>query len=126
LCKPVLDEKVTVAELKRKVDSFIIERDWLEYQKPKDLVISIVLEASELLEKFQWLTDDEVKQALDDPEMFNAMKSELADVVTYVLNLSSRLGIDLSEAVLEKIKENERKYPVEKVKGNYRKYSEIK
>jgi dCTP diphosphatase len=126
LCKPVLDEKVTVAELKRKVDSFIIERDWLEYQKPKDLVISIVLEASELLEKFQWLTDDEVKQALDDPEMFNAMKSELADVVTYVLNLSSRLGIDLSAAVLEKIKENERKYPVEKVKGNYRKYSEIK
>lgn len=65
MCKPVLDEKVTVAELKRKVDSFIIERDWLEYQKPKDLVISIVLEASELLEKFQWLTDDEVKQALD-------------------------------------------------------------
>lgn len=126
MCKPVLDEKVTVAELKRKVDSFIIERDWLEYQKPKDLVISIVLEASELLEKFQWLTDDEVKQALDDPEMFNAMKSELADVVTYVLNLSSRLGIDLSAAVLEKIKENERKYPVEKVKGNYRKYSEIK
>lgn len=58
--------------------------------------------------------------------MFNAMKSELADVVTYVLNLSSRLGIDLSAAVLEKIKENERKYPVEKVKGNYRKYSEIK
>lgn len=54
------------------------------------------------------------------------MKSELADVVTYVLNLSSRLGIDLSAAVLEKIKENERKYPVEKVKGNYRKYSEIK
>ena len=124
--KPGLDEKVTVGELKRKVDSFIMERDWLGYQKPKDLAVSIVLEASELLEKFQWLTDEEVKQALGDPEMFNAVKSELADVVTYALNLSSRLGIDLSAAVLEKIKENEHKYPVKKVKGNYRKYSKIK
>jgi dCTP diphosphatase len=126
LSKPGLDEKVTVAELKRKVDSFIMERDWLGYQKPKDLAVSIVLEASELLEKFQWLTDEEVKQALGDPEMFNAVKSELADVVTYALNLSSRLNIDLSAAVLEKIKENEHKYPVEKVKGNYKKYSKIK
>jgi dCTP diphosphatase len=126
LSKPGLDEKVTVAELKRKVDSFIMERDWLGYQKPKDLAVSIVLEASELLEKFQWLNDEEVKQALGDPEMFNAVKSELADVVTYALNLSSRLNIDLSAAVLEKIKENEHKYPVEKVKGNYKKYSKIK
>ena len=124
--KSGLDEKVTVGELKRKVDSFIMERDWLGYQKPKDLAVSIVLEASELLEKFQWLTDEEVKQALGDPEMFNAVKSELADVVTYALNLSSRLEIDLSAAVLETIKENEHKYPVEKVKGNYRKYSKIK
>ena len=121
-----MDEKVTVAELKCKVDSFIMDRDWLGYQKPKDLAVSIVLEASELLEKFQWLTDEEVKQALGDPEMFNAVKSELADVVTYALNLSSRLNIDLSAAVLEKIKENEHKYPAEKVKGNYRKYSKIK
>jgi NTP pyrophosphatase (non-canonical NTP hydrolase) len=126
LNKHGLDEKVTVGELKRKVDSFIMERDWLGYQKPKDLAVSIVLEASELLEKFQWLTDEEVKQALGAPEMFNEVKSELADVVTYTLNLSSRLEIDLSAAVLEKIKENEHKYPVEKVKGNYRKYSKIK
>ena len=121
-----LDGKVTIAELKHKVDSFIIDRDWLEYQKPKDIAVSIVIEATELLEKFQWLTDEEVKQALCDAEMFGAVKSELADVVTYALNLSSRLGIDLSAAVLEKLGENERKYPVDKVKGHYRKYSEIK
>ena len=118
--------KVTIADLKHKVDSFIIDRDWLEYQKPKDIAVSIVIEATELLEKFQWLTDEEVKQALCDAEMFGAVKSELADVVTYALNLSSRLGIDLSVAVLEKLRENERKYPVDKVKGHYRKYSEIK
>lgn len=58
--------------------------------------------------------------------MFSAVKSELADVVTYALNLSSRLEIDLSAAVLEKLRENERKYPVDKVKGHYKKYSEIK
>jgi dCTP diphosphatase len=121
-----LDDKVTVSELKCEVDRFVKERDWLNYQKPKDLAISISIEASELLEKFQWLSDEEVEQALRDPEQFEEVKSELSDVVTYSLNLSSRLGIDLSSAVLEKIRENEQKYPVDKVKGHYKKYNEIK
>ncbi len=124
--KEGLDKKMTIAKLKSEVDRFVEERDWLSYQKPKDLAVSISIEAAELLEKFQWLSDEEVEVALGDASCFGEVKSELADVVTYALNLSSRLGIDLSSAVLEKLQENEKKYPIDKVKGKYRKYSKIK
>ena len=121
-----LDEKTTVAQLKTQVAKFTEERNWNKYHKPKDLAISISIEAGELLENFQWLTDEEIEDLSKDPEKIHRIKSELADVFAYALNLSKRLGIDISEAVLEKIKENEKKYPIEKIKGNYKKYSEIR
>jgi dCTP diphosphatase len=120
------DENTTIGELKREVKKFSGEREWLKYHNPKDLAISISIEASELLEHFQWLTDEEIERCLSNPRDFNEMKSELADVVNYSLALSNRLGIDISTCLLDKIKDNERKYPVSKVKGNYKKYSEIK
>ena len=121
----MLDQKVTVSELKERVDGFISEREWNKYHKPKDLSISIVLESSELLEHFQWLTDDEIETMLKDSQKLQQIESELADIVIYCLSLSNTLHADLSNVVLRKLEEDEKKYPSEKVKGSYRKYNQI-
>ena len=120
-----LDEKTTLEQLKKEIAKFTEERNWSKYHKPKDLAVSISIEAGELLENFQWLTDDEIERLIKDPKKMGGIRAELADVFAYALNLSNRLGIDVSEAVIEKIKENEKKYPIEKIKGDYKKYSEI-
>jgi len=121
----MLDQKVTVSELKERVDRFISEREWNKYHKPKDLSISIVLESSELLEHFQWLADDEIEIMLKDSQKLQQIESELADIVIYCLSLSNALRSDLSNVVLRKLEEDEKKYPSEKVKGSYRKYNQI-
>jgi len=121
----MLDQKVTISELKERVDRFISEREWNKYHKPKDLSISIVLESSELLEHFQWLTDDEIETMLKDSQKLQQIESELADTVIYCLSLSNALCSDLSNAVLRKLEEDEKKYPSEKVKGSYTKYNQI-
>ena len=120
-----LDEKTTVAQLKKKIARFSEERDWSKYHRPKDLAMSISIEAGELLENFQWLTDEEIENFSKDPKRLQRIKSELADVFVYALNLSNKLDIDVSRALFDKIKENEQKYPIGKIKGDYKKYSEI-
>lgn len=120
-----MDEKTTIAQIKKELENFSKERDWKKYHTPKDLAISISIESGELLESFQWLKDEEITQVLNDPKKFHRIKSELADVFAYAFTLSNRLDIDVSEAIFNKINENKRKYPVDKIKGNYRKYSEI-
>ena len=119
------DKKITIAQIKKELENFSKKRDWKKYHTPKDLAISISIEAGELLETFQWLTDEEITQVLNDPKKFHQIKSELADVFAYAFTLSNRLDIDVSEAIFDKINENEKKYPVDKIKGKYKKYSEI-
>jgi len=119
------DEKMTVDQLKKAVLKFSQERDWLKYHNPKDLAISLSIETAELLERFQWRNDKEIDQGLNNPKEFNEVKSELADVFNYALALSNRLGIDISEALLDKMRDNEKKYPINKIKGHYKKYNEI-
>ncbi len=120
-----MDKKITIAQIKNELENFSHERDWKKYHTPKDLAISISIEAGELLENFQWLTDEEITQVLNDPKKFHQIKTELADVFAYAFTLSNRLDIDVSEAIFDKINENKQKYPVDKIKGKYRKYSEI-
>ncbi|MCJ7631059.1 nucleotide pyrophosphohydrolase [Candidatus Bathyarchaeota archaeon] len=120
-----MDENTTVDQLKKAILRFSQERDWLKYHNPKDLAVSISLEAAELLEHFQWLTNEEIEQSLSNTEEFSEIKSEIADVINYALELSNRLGIDVSETVLEKIRDNEKKYPVSSIKGHYKKYDKI-
>lgn len=119
------DERTTVKELKDCIQSFIKERDWGKYHKLKDLAISISIEASELLELFQWLQDNEISYQLKESNFKDRIKEELSDVVIYSLSLSNALNLNLSEAIIEKIKHNKVKYPVEKVKGKYRKYTDF-
>ncbi len=94
---------VDVDYLRKKVAEFRDERNWIEYHNPKDLSVSVAIEAAELLELFQW------KDSGYDPKR---LEEEMADVMIYLLSLSDVTNIDLGEAVLRKIEKNSRKYPV--------------
>ncbi|EZP78212.1 MazG nucleotide pyrophosphohydrolase [Parageobacillus genomosp. 1] len=106
--------------LQQKIIEFRDARNWKQFHTPKDLAISLSLEAGELLENFQWKSSEEaVKTNLEN------IKDEIADVVIYALLLSHELGIDLEKAVIDKIKKNEQKYPIEKSFGLKKKYTEL-
>ncbi|MGG0845614.1 nucleotide pyrophosphohydrolase [Peribacillus simplex] len=107
-------------ELTEKVLQFRNERNWSQFHNPKDLAISLTLEASELLENFQWKTSEEAIE-----ERMSDIKDELADVIIYSILLSNELGIDPKEAILQKIKKNELKYPVDKAFNSKKKYTEL-
>jgi NTP pyrophosphatase (non-canonical NTP hydrolase) len=104
-------------DLTRKINQFRDDRNWRQFHNPKDLAISISLEASELLENFQWKTSEEANQ--------ENIEQELADVLIYSLMLASDLDLDLQQIIEKKLKLNEQKYPVEKSKGNKVKYTEL-
>jgi len=115
-----MDPGITFEEAKRLVAKFRDEREWLKYHTPKNLAESIAIEAAELLEVFQWKTEDECLEYAKNEEGKRRVAEELADIVIYALSLADVLEIDLGLAVLEKLEENERKYPVEKFRGRYR------
>lgn len=119
------DSIATIGELKKRVEKFRDEREWRKYHKPKDLAVSVAIEAGELMEFFQWKSDAEVQEALANPAKREEFCDELADVFNYCLLLASAAGVDLSEAVERKMSKNEAKYSVEKVKGNWKKYDEL-
>lgn len=107
-------------EIVEKILQFRKRRNWAQFHNPKDLAISLSLEAAELLECFQWSgSDTEVTQKRE------AMKEELSDVLIYALLMADRLKIDLNEAILEKIAQNEKKYPIEKAYGRSVKYDKL-
>ena len=96
------------------------DRDWKQFHNPKDLAISISLEAAELLEVFQWSGSDTLCEQKKDK-----IKEELADVINYCVLMADVCGLDMDEIVQEKIKINNEKYPVKKAKGKSDKYSEL-
>ena len=97
--------------------SFRDERDWAQFHNPKDLALAISIEAGELLELFLWKDASDVS--------VEKLKCELADVLSFSFLLAHKLGFDVIEIVMKKIKENEEKYPVEKSKGNANKYTDL-
>ena len=103
-----------------KILKFRDDRDWKQFHNPKDLAISISLEAAELLEVFQWSGADVSNEGKQDK-----IKEEVADVVNYCVLMADACELDLDEIVQEKIKINERKYPVEKAKGRRDKYDKL-
>jgi NTP pyrophosphatase (non-canonical NTP hydrolase) len=103
------------------IKKFRDERDWRQFHNPKDLAISINLEAAELLEIFQWSADDlECKDKLD------KIKEELADILNYCVLFADRYGFDLDDIIRAKIEKNEEKYPIKEAYGNKAKYTELK
>lgn len=120
-----MDSKISVDVLKQLVIDFRDERDWKQFHNPKDLAISISIEASELLELFQWKDSILVSELTHDPQQMQAVKDEIADIVIYCLSACDVLGIDLSDAIRDKLTKNSLKYPVEKAKGLAVKYKEL-
>jgi NTP pyrophosphatase (non-canonical NTP hydrolase) len=107
--------------LRDRLRAFAAARDWERFHSPKNLATALIVEAAELLEHFQWLTEDE-SRALP-PETKAEVATELADVLLYLVRLADQLGIDLHAAAAAKIAANERKYPADKVRGSARKYN---
>ncbi|MFH1487576.1 MAG: nucleotide pyrophosphohydrolase [Pseudomonadota bacterium] len=112
-----------IKELQDKVINFRDKRDWAQYHNPKDLAISISLEASELLEIFQWKNAEQVEKLKGDVETIKRVKEELGDILIYSLTLAHEFGFDADDLVHDKIQINDKKYPVEKVKGKSDKYT---
>jgi len=111
------DETVILADLRLRVAAFIDARDWQKFHTPKNLSRAIGVEASELMENFLWLTDEQAEVALEDEAKRAAVVDELADVLIYALSLANALDVDVSAAVLEKLERNEQRFPVEVWRG---------
>ncbi|TAL96789.1 MAG: nucleotide pyrophosphohydrolase [Paraburkholderia sp.] len=109
-------------ELRELVREFVNERDWDKFHTPKNLATALSVEASELLEPFQWLVSGD-RSELNDAKL-TAIRHEMADVLVYLVRLADKLDVDLFAAVLDKMAINRTKYPAGKVRGDARKYSE--
>lgn len=118
-----MPQQPSLTDLQKMIRTFCDERDWDQFHNPKDLSISLALEAAEVMEHFQWKNTEEMadhsKRHKED------VADELADVFYWVLLLSNKLDIDLVEAFQRKMKKNEAKYPIDKAKGSHKKYTEL-
>lgn len=112
-------------DLVKAVVAFRDARDWHQFHNPKDLAISICLEAAELLEPFQWKRSEEIRAFLAEDENLRRVSQEMADVLILLISMADVLGIDLVEAARAKLDENARKYPVERARGNATKYDAL-
>jgi NTP pyrophosphatase (non-canonical NTP hydrolase) len=108
--------------LQERLAEFAAARDWQQFHSPKNLVMALSVETAELVEEFQWLTEEQSRQ-LDDKRR-ERVRLELADVFIYLLRIADTLGVELLEAADDKIALNERKYPADRVRGDSRKYTE--
>ena len=109
--------------LRQQLRNFASDRDWEPFLSPKNLAMALSVEASELVEHFQWLTEEQSKRLSS--EAVTAVGHEAADVLLYLIQLSDKLGIDLIAAANRKIAMNAEKYPVDKARGTAKKYTEL-
>jgi dCTP diphosphatase len=113
----------SLLRIREALREFAAERDWEQFHTPRNLATALSVEAAELLEPFQWLTDEQGANLA--PEARAAVEQEMADVLLYLVRLADRLGVDLEQAAFAKIERNAEKYPVDKAKGSSRKYDEL-
>jgi len=119
-----MDEKTTISALKEQYRVFCEARDWDQFHSPKELAIGVATESAELLEIFRFKSDAEIEAMLKDDAVRERIGHEMADVMAFLLRMSQLHGIDLSDAFVAKMQQNERKYPVEKARGSNKKYTE--
>jgi NTP pyrophosphatase (non-canonical NTP hydrolase) len=112
-----------IKKITEKIRKFRDERDWKQFHNHKDVALSLVLEASEVLEHFQWKSSAEVEA--HGRENKEELSDELADVAIYLMELADNLGIDLPKAIDRKMKKNALKYPIAKAKGRHTKYNKL-
>lgn len=110
-------------DLRDRLRAFVAERDWAQFHSPKNLAMALAGETGELLEVFQWLTEEQSRHL--DPKARAAAADEIADVLLYLVRLADQLGLDPAAEARRKMLDNERKYPVEKSRGIAKKYTEL-
>ncbi|NLV23463.1 MAG: nucleotide pyrophosphohydrolase [Deltaproteobacteria bacterium] len=115
------DATTTLQELKERTAEFVRERDWEQFHTPKNLSMSIAIEAAELMEHFQWLTVEESRRLA--AETRADIGAEVADILLYSFSLANALGLDLAGAVADKLAKNAVKYPCDRVRGKAHKYT---
>jgi len=115
------DASATVAELREAMRRFVGERDWEQFHSPKNLVMGLAIETAELMEHFQWIDNEASRQEGENPEKRVAIGEEMADVACYLMALANTLNLDLSDAVLDKLRKNAQKYPAEEFRGKFAK-----
>ena len=115
----------SIENLTARLIAFRDARDWLQFHSLKNLIVSLNLEAAEVLELTQWQSDDDFEAGALTPPTQTQLTEECADVLIYLLLISERYGFDLCKAAAEKIAANELKYPVKKARGNAKKYTEL-
>ena len=108
---------MTISDLQRRLREFVSERDWEQFQTPKNLVMALTGEVGELNEIFQWLTPEQAAAIMTDPRQATDVRDEIADVLAYLLRLADVLEVDVTEALLAKIDKNAAKYPVQAARG---------
>ena len=114
------DQTTTLSDLRRRVQDFVIARDWAQFHNPKDLSVSLCIEAAELLEEFQWLNPDEVEESCSDAKARARVAGELADVLIYGFSLANALDLDIATAVTEKLAASAAKYPADRFQGRFK------
>jgi NTP pyrophosphatase (non-canonical NTP hydrolase) len=112
----------TLDELNHRLVEFARVRDWEQFHSPKNLSMALIAEAAELVEHFQWLSEEQSKHL--PPNKLEEVRLELADIQLYLIRIAERLGVDLIKAAQDKIEINEQRYPVDRVKGSARRASE--
>ncbi len=111
-----------ISAIQKELRKFVSDRDWEKYHTPKNLVSAFNVEAAELLEIFQWMTEQEQETLKDRPDTMIHIREEFADCMNYLLRLADVLDIDIEKSLWDKIGKNKDKYPVESSKGDYVKY----
>ena len=113
----------SISELTARINEFRDARDWKQFHNPKDMAISVSIEAAELMEHFQWKNDTECTEHIENNR--EAVADEMADVAIYLFELADLIKMDLGKEMLRKLEKNEAKYPVQKAKGSNKKYNEL-
>lgn len=112
-----------IKEITEKIKKFRDERDWMQFHNHKDMALSLLLEAAEVLEHFQWKANDEIENYVENSR--SDIADELADVAIYLFEFADNMKIDLAKAISDKLDKNTKKYPVSKAKGSSKKYTEL-
>ena len=119
------DTQTPIAELKNRVLAFAQEREWEQFHSPKNLAMALAAEAAELMEHFLWTDATASHARAAEPARAEKIREELADVIIYALEFANVTGIDVTQAVVDKMARNAAKYPVEKARGSSAKYTEL-
>lgn len=112
-----------IKEITEKIKKFRDARDWMQFHNHKDMALSLILEAAEVLEHFQWKSEKEIEEYIKESK--NEIGEEIADVGIYLFELADNLGIDLRDAIEKKLNKSSLKYPIEKAKGKHTKYNKL-